>query len=118
MLAAILVTAVCHVAGTAPFLLADVDCTPGAYAKLTPAEVCVHKRRPSLPAAEKRSILASYGVPGFANDDGELDHRVPFSSAARLIARIFGPRPARGQTPRTTSSSTSASGSAWMARCA
>jgi hypothetical protein len=100
MLSATLVTAVCHVAGTAPFLRPDGDCTPGAHAKLTPAQVCVHKRRPSLRAAEKRSILASYDVPGFANDDGELDHRVPFFLGGTTDRRNIWPEAGARPNPK------------------
>jgi hypothetical protein len=79
MIAAILAAAACHVGGQAPFVRPDNDCTPGAFKNLTLGQACVHKKRPSLPAAERRFILTSYGVPNWSGQDGELDHRVPFS---------------------------------------
>jgi hypothetical protein len=79
MLAVVLAAAVCHIGGQVPFLRPDDDCTPGAFDPLTRAQACRHNERPSLAAADRRFILASYGVPGFSGGDGELDHRVPFS---------------------------------------
>jgi hypothetical protein len=79
MIAAILAAAVCHIGGQAPFLRPDDDCTPGAFKNLTRAQACVHKQRPPLPAAERRFIVASYGVPKWSGQNGELDHRVPFA---------------------------------------
>jgi len=97
MLAAILATAACHVGGHAPFLRPDETCTPGAFRSLPLAQVCRHKERPSLPAAQRRFILVSYGVPSFGGDDGELDHRVPFFLGGTTDRRNMwpeaGPRP-------------------------
>jgi hypothetical protein len=97
MLAAILAAAVCHIGGQAPFLRPDRECTPGAFDPLSRPQVCKHKKRPSLPAADRRFILASYGLPDFSGRDGELDHRVPFSlGGATDRANIWpepGPRP-------------------------
>jgi hypothetical protein len=100
MLPAILVTAACHVAGTAPFLRPDGDCTPGAYERLTMAQACVHKPRPSLPAVERRFILGRYGVPKFAGDDGELDHRIPFSLGGTTDRANIWPEAGRRPNPK------------------
>jgi hypothetical protein len=99
MIAAILAAAVCHVGGQAPFVRPDDDCTPGAYKNLTAAQACKHKERPSLPAAERRFILTSYGVPNWTGQSGELDHRVPFSFGGTTDrANIW---PEEGSIPNT-----------------
>jgi hypothetical protein len=51
---------------------------PGSYDPLATAQVCVHKERPTLPAAVKREALARYGCTSWSGNTGEIDHRVPF----------------------------------------
>jgi hypothetical protein len=76
MIATLLATAACQVIGTGAFTLPDKSCTPGAYTKLTPAQVCKPNVRPHLSSADRRWIVTSYGVPSWSGDDGELDHLV------------------------------------------
>jgi len=73
----VLLAASCHVGGHGAFVVPDNLCTPGAYQRLTRAQVCTSKDRPALPVAERRRLLASYGVPKWTGANGELDHRVP-----------------------------------------
>jgi hypothetical protein len=70
-----------------------VSCTPGRYALLTRAQACTSKDRPSLSAADRRAILAKYGVPGWSGRDGELDHMVPFWAGGRTNAANVWPEP-------------------------
>lgn len=67
----------CHIGGAGAFTTPDNACTPGAVAHLSHAEVCAPKDRPALPVAQRRKLVAQYGVPGWTGRDGELDHRVP-----------------------------------------
>jgi hypothetical protein len=66
-------------------------CTPGAYVALKPAQVCTHKDRPSLPAADRRRILVEYGVPNWTGAMGEIDHRVPFALGGLTNAQNLWP---------------------------
>lgn len=77
-LAALALAAPCHTAGTPPFTVPSNACTPGAFVRKTKADVCDGRTvRPSLPAAERRTILSNYGVPTFNGTTGEIDHRQP-----------------------------------------
>lgn len=78
MIATLLTIAACHVGGHAPLVTPDNACTPGAYRRLAVTQVCTSKDRPYLPVAERRAILANYGVPAWTGVNGEIDHRVPF----------------------------------------
>jgi hypothetical protein len=70
----------CRITGTAPFTAPDPRCTPGAFVRKTRADVCDgNTDRPNLPAAERRRLLANYGVPGWTGRDGEVDHLVPIA---------------------------------------
>jgi hypothetical protein len=51
------------------------NCTPGSY---TEQLACEPRKRPSLPAADRREILRRYGLTTWSGADGEFDHRVPF----------------------------------------
>lgn len=66
----------CH-HSTALFGAPDNACTPGAYVRLSRAEACSPKVRPTLPARERRRLLSDYGVPDWTGSNGEIDHRVP-----------------------------------------
>src|SRR4051812_13940791 len=68
----------CHTTGHAPFTAPSNACTPGSFVRLSRAEVCQSKDRPTLRAAVRRRVLADYGVPGWTGANGELDHRIPF----------------------------------------
>jgi hypothetical protein len=97
MIAALLATAACHITGAAPYLRPDNQCTPGDYDRLPITQVCTSKDRPSLPAADRRRILARYGLATWSGADGELDHRVPFFLGGRTnVANIW---PERGPIP-------------------
>lgn len=67
------------------------QCTPGAYVHLSTAQVCTSKDRPSLPAAERRKILARYRLTTWTGAQGELDHRVPFFLGGTTDARNLWP---------------------------
>src|SRR6186997_710708 len=98
MIATLLTTlAMCHTLGAAPMVAPDNGCTPGAYDRITLTQACVSKARPALPAADRRRILARYGVPNWTGADGELDHRQPFFLGGRTnVANIW---PERGTIP-------------------
>jgi hypothetical protein len=88
-----MVASACHVTYRHGLPGPDGDCTPGANAHLTRAQVCTHKDRPGLPAATRREILAEYGVGGWSGKDGELDHRVPFALGGRTTENNIWPEP-------------------------
>lgn len=92
----------CHIFGEAPFTAPDQSCTPGAFAAKTRADVCDGRTvRPSLPAAERRAILAHYGRPGFTGSSGELDHRVPLVLGGVTDRRNIWPEDElSGQNPK------------------
>jgi hypothetical protein len=69
------------------------SCTPGRYALLTRAQACTSKDRPSLSAADRRAIVAKYGVPAWSGRDGELDHMVPFWAGGKTNAANVWPEP-------------------------
>lgn len=95
MLAVLLVS--CHLLGAAPMQAPDNQCTSGSYDRLTTAEVCTSKHRPTLLAADRRRILARYGLAAWSGADGELDHRVPFFLGGRTnVANVW---PERGPIP-------------------
>jgi hypothetical protein len=99
MLATVLTVAACHIGGQAPFLRPDNQCTPGDYDRLSVTQVCTSKTRPTLLAADRRRILARYGLTIWSGADGELDHRVPFFLGGRTdVANIW---PERGSIPNT-----------------
>lgn len=93
MIATLLTIAACHVGGHAPFVTPDNVCTGGAYHRLTVTQVCTSKDRPDLPAAERRAILANYGVPSWTGMSGEIDHRVPFYLGGTTDRRNLWPEP-------------------------
>jgi hypothetical protein len=68
----------CVITGAQPCFRPDNACTPGSYDPLPKAQVCVHKQRPTLPAAVKREVLARYGFMSWSGKTGELDYRIPF----------------------------------------
>jgi hypothetical protein len=72
-------------------------CTPGAYVHLSTAAVCATKDRPSLPAVERRKILARYGRTAWTGRDGELDHLQPLFLGGTTDARNIWPQ--RGPVP-------------------
>jgi hypothetical protein len=74
----IALAATCVLLGSGAFTAPPRACTPGTYRHLTRAAVCVHHDRPTLHAADRRTILARYGRTTWTGNDGELDHRVPF----------------------------------------
>jgi hypothetical protein len=78
VLAAFALAAPCSTTGKAPFTQPDSVCTPGSYVRLTKAQACTSKDRPTLPAADRRRILARYGITTWTGASGELDHRQPF----------------------------------------
>jgi hypothetical protein len=83
----------CTIGGHGAFTVPDNTCTPGARKRMSRARVCTSKDRPYLPVDERRFILASYGVPGWDGDDGELDHRIPFFLGGRTDRRNIWPEP-------------------------
>jgi hypothetical protein len=83
----------CTIGGHGAFTVADKDCTPGARERMSRTRVCTSKKRPYLPADERRFILASYRVPGWTGEDGELDHRIPFFLGGRTDRRNIWPEP-------------------------
>lgn len=96
MIAALAVS--CVLMGSPPFTAPDPACTPGAFVRKTRADVCDGQTiRPSLPAAERRTILANYGVPTFTGATGELDHRVPLALGGVTDRRNLWPE--RGAIP-------------------
>lgn len=91
VIATLLMVAACHVGGHAPLVTPDNACTPGSYTRLTRAQACTSKDRPSLPAADRRWIVSRYGVPGWSGVNGELDHRVPFFLGGNTNRRNIWP---------------------------
>lgn len=89
--------AACTVLGHGAFTRPDPDCTPGAADVLTRHEVCTPKDRPTLRAAERRTILARYGLASWTGADGELDHRIPAFLGGRTDAANIWPE--RGAIP-------------------
>jgi hypothetical protein len=83
----------CSTVGTPPFTAPDSACTPGAFVRKTKADVCDGQTvRPTLPAAERRAILANYGVPTFNGTTGELDHRQPLALGGTTDRRNVWPQ--------------------------
>jgi hypothetical protein len=96
-LAALAFAAPCHTSGAAPFSLPDNTCTKGAFVRLTKAQACASKDRPSLTAADRRRILANYGITSWTGASGELDHRQPvWSGGLTVVGNIW---PERGSIP-------------------
>lgn len=89
--------AACTVLGAGNFTAPDNRCTPGSYDRLTRAQVCTPRDRPSLRAADRRLVLGEYGVPGWTGQDGELDHRVPVFLGGRTVEDNIWPE--RGSLP-------------------
>src|SRR3954452_202809 len=87
----------CHIAGAGPFTAPDNACTPGAYRVLSRSAVCTPKDRPGLPAADRREVVTTYGVPRWSGHDGELDHRVPLFLGGLTIEDNLWPE--RGGIP-------------------
>jgi hypothetical protein len=83
----------CHAAGAGALIRPDDGCTPGTFDALSRAAACVHKTRPSLPAAERRRIARQYGYRSWSGRDGELDHRVPFFLGGRTEEDNLWPEP-------------------------
>jgi hypothetical protein len=79
------------ITGAQPFIRPDNACTPGSYDQLPKAQVCVHKQRPTVPAAVKREILARYGLASWSGKTGEIDHRVPFFLGGQTTASNLWP---------------------------
>jgi hypothetical protein len=75
-------------------------CTPGAYVHLSTAAVCATKDRPSLPAVERRKILARYGLTTWTGRDGELDHLQPLFLGGTTDARNIWPEAQRPGNPK------------------
>jgi hypothetical protein len=94
-IAALLAVAACHIGGSGAMTIPDdaPACTPGAYARLTHAQICTHKDRPGLPESDRRSILARYGLKSWSGQDGELDHRVPFFLGGLTDSANIWPEP-------------------------
>lgn len=90
-------SAACRVGGSGDLLRPDDGCTPGTFDRLSRAEACRHKERPSLPAAERRRIVRQYGFRSWSGRDGELDHRVPFFLGGRTEEDNLWPE--RGSIP-------------------
>jgi hypothetical protein len=101
-LAALALAAPCHTTGTPPFTAPSNACTPGAFVRKTHADVCDGDTvRPTLPAAERRAILANYGVPTFSGATGEIDHRVPLVLGGVTDRRNLWPEAeVAGQNPK------------------
>jgi hypothetical protein len=97
--------AACTILGAGNFTAPDNGCTPGSYDRLTRAQVCTPRDRPSLPAADRRAVLGEYGVPGWTGADGELDHRVPVFLGGRTVEDNIWPERGPCRTGRTGSSS-------------
>jgi hypothetical protein len=101
---ALTLAASCHAHGPVPFVAPDNTCTPGQYLRLSRAQVCASKDRPSLRAAVRRRVLANYGVPGWKGANGEIDHRVPFFlGGTTTVGNLWpeaGPDPRVGQNPK------------------
>lgn len=69
-------------------------CTPGAFRRLTRADVCDgDSSRATLRAADRREVVGEYGVPGWSGRDGELDHRVPVFLGGRTVPANIWPEP-------------------------
>lgn len=97
MIVALLATATCHVMVSHGLPAPDNGCTPGSFDRLTRQQACAPKTRPTLKAADRREILAEYGVPNWTGADGELDHRQPFWAGGRTEpANVW---PERGSIP-------------------
>jgi hypothetical protein len=93
-------SAACILMGSGAFTAPDNGCTPGAYVRLSRAQVCSGAGdRTTLRASERRRLLGQYGVPNFNGDSGEIDHRVPvFLGGTTVEANLWpepGPRPNR-----------------------
>lgn len=99
MLLELLTATVCHVSMWHGLPGPDnaASCTPGSYDRLTRAEACLPKMRPSLRARDRREILGEYRVPGWTGADGEIDHRVPFFLGGRTEPENLWPE--RGSIP-------------------
>lgn len=69
------------------------DCTPGESDHFGHRKACDGTDRSSLTAAERRDILARYGVPGWTGADGELDHRIPLFLGGHTDRRNVWPEP-------------------------
>jgi hypothetical protein len=91
------IAAACTIAGSGAFTAPDDQCTPGASTHLSRAQTCHTRDRPTLRAAERRRILAAYGVPDWTGRDGELDHRIPFFLGGTTDHRNIWPE--RGAIP-------------------
>jgi len=89
----------CH-HSTSVFGAPDNACTPGAYVRLSRAEVCTPKDRPTLPAAERRRLLADYGVPNWTGASGEIDHRVPVFLGGLTVRANLWPEPGGIPNPK------------------
>ncbi len=93
MIAAMLAVAACHINWAAGLPGPDNACTPGAYDRLTKAQVCAPKDRPTLRAAVRREVLEEYRRPGWTGADGEIDHRVPVFLGGRTAENNLWPEP-------------------------
>lgn len=91
MIAALLASCVVTFAAGQP--APDNVCTPGAYERLSVAQVCATKTRPSLRVTVRRRVLGNYGVPGWSGANGEIDHRVPLFLGGLTTAGNLWPEP-------------------------
>lgn len=85
----------CHIRGSGDFIRPDNFCTPGTFDRLSRSQVCIHKERPSLSAAEKRRIFQQYGFSSWTGSNGEIDHRVPFFLGGRTGEDNLWPQPGK-----------------------
>lgn len=69
------------------------NCTPGAFQRLSKAQVCNGSNRPSLRAAVRREVLTEYQVPNWTGVNGEIDHRVPVFLGGLTVAANLWPEP-------------------------